>query len=187
MPVKAWKSVVVLIAGCLFCTPVLATPLDGVRTLFLVEPDGARHAVASIRFTRNGDGATYEIAWRDDKFSDHFLSMRPFKCLEGPLKYWCRIPYPYPNRRTVSKADLVDLEYDTMFIWKGAAEYGINMWNGVYYKLRVDGDRLVGSINEIDMDKLSAPPEDGNLRPVREMDLEPGEVESHWLPTVVIE
>ncbi len=61
------------------------------------------------------------------------------------------------------------------------------MWNGVYYKLMAENGRLVGTLNEMDMEKLSAPPDDGNLRPVREADLEPGEPESHWLPRLVIE
>jgi len=187
MLLKHWKPVLVMLATCWLGAGVLAAPLEGTRTLFLVEPGGARHDIASIRFTPGETGSTYEIAWREDRFSEHFLSMRPFKCLEGPQKYWCRIAYPYPNRRTVSTEDLVDLEYDTLFIWKGATEYGINMWNGVYYRLRIEGDTIVGRIHEMDMDRLSAPPEEGNLRPVREMDLEPGEPDSHWLPTLVIE
>ena len=112
--------------------------------------------------------------------------MRPFKCLEGSTKYWCRVPYPYENRRLVTADDLTDLEYDLLFIWKGATEYGINMWNGVYYQLRTDGSVIIGALNEMDMDKLSAPPDDGNLRPIREVDLEPGEPESHWLPKLLI-
>lgn len=172
---------------CLSVAAASASPFKGTRTIYLVEEDGTRHDVASIRFDAKGDEWTYKIKWRDERFGEHFLSMRPFRCLEGTEKYWCRIPYPYENRKTVSDRDLADLEYDIMFIWKGAAEYGINMWNGVYYKLAVDGDRLVGRIHEIDMGKLSAPPEAGNLRPVRETDLEPGEVESHWLPTLVVE
>ena len=176
-----------ILTVCLSGAVASASPFEGARTIYLVEQDGTKHDVASIRFDASGDGWTYRIEWRDDRFGEHFLSMRPFRCLEGTDKYWCRIPYPYENRRTVSGGDLADLEYDTMFIWKGATEYGINMWNGVYYKLAVDGDRLVGRIHELDMGKLSAPPESGNLRPVREVDLEPGEVESHWLPTLVVE
>ena len=104
------------------------------------------------------------------------------------MKYWCRVPYPYEIKRQISSGDLTDLEYDLLFIWKGASEYGINMWNGVYYKLTAaKAVKVTGALNEMDMDKLSAPPEDGNLRPIRAVDLEPGEPESHWLPRIVIE
>ena len=165
----------------------LTNALTGTKTISLMQLDGTKHPVATVKFVSNGKKSTYKIEWNDSKFAEHFLSMRPFRCFEGTTKYWCRVPYPYPISRSVSADNLTDLEYDTLFIWKGSSEYGINMWNGVYYKLKMDGARLVGAINEIDMDKLSAPPEEGNLRPVEEQDLEPGEPESHWLPVLVIE
>ncbi len=172
---------------------VLASPAEaadsftGERHTKLVEHGGKAHIVGRIRFTPEGKTSPYKIEWRDDAFSDHFLSMRPFKCLQGDRKHWCRVPYPYENRRRVGTTDLTDLEYDLLFIWKGSKEYGINMWNGVYYKLKAEKGRLVGMLHEMDMDKLSAPPDDGNLRPIRDAYLEPGEPESHWLPQLAIE
>ncbi|MGI9357350.1 MAG: hypothetical protein ACR2PF_19615 [Rhizobiaceae bacterium] len=174
-------------ATLFFCFAAAAAPLQGDKTIYLVDGAGAKSEVGKVSFAPTDSGAGYTIDWQDERFADHFLSMRPFRCLEGEVKYWCRVPFPYEINRTVSADDLTDLEYDTMFIWKGASEYGINMWNGVYYKLRIEDDRLVGRLHEMDMDKLSAPPEAGNLRPVREQDLEPGEPESHWLPVLVIE
>ena len=162
----------------------------GNKTLFLVEENGDKHALASVKIGAAAkDGLqNYALEWDDAKFEEHFLSMRPFRCFEGQQKYWCRVPYPYEIRRQISAGDLTDLEYDTLFIWKGATEYGINMWNGVYYKLESVGDgALAGRLHEIDMERLAVPPEAGNLRPVREQDLEEGEPSSHWLPTIVIE
>ena len=164
-----------------------ALSLDGEKTISLVDQKGDHHTVASVVFTPEGNGSTYDIEWRDDAFADHFLSMRPFKCLEGTDKHWCRVPYPYEIRRMVSDDDLTDLEYDLLFVWKGATEYGINLWNGVYYKLENQDGRLSGTLFEMDMDKLGVPPETGNLRPIREVDLEEGYPESHWLPRLVIE
>jgi len=74
-----------------------------------------------------------------------------------------------------------------LFIWKKASDYGINMWNGVYYRFELTESGLVGTLNEMDMDILSAPPEAGDLRPVGEYDIEPGDPDSHWLPTLRIE
>lgn len=175
------------LAAVLLATPVVAGPLEGEKTVSLETVGGEAVAIADIVFTPEGDGATYEIAMRESPFADHFLSMRPFKCLEGAAKHWCHVPYPYDIRRRVTAEDLTDLEYDLLFLWKGATEYGINMWNGVYYRLEAEGDRLVGRLHEMDMDQLSAPPEDGNLRPVREQDLEESDPDSHWLPVVVVE
>lgn len=162
-------------------------PFTGTKSIELVQQDGKKVVVGSITFNPKENFSEYKINWDYDKFSNQFLSMRPFKCLQGEAKYWCHVPYPYPIKRRVSSTDLTDLEYDLLFLWKGATEYGINMWNGVYYKLKIDGERIVGSINELDMDKLSAPPPKGNFRPIRKQDLEEGEHSSHWLPRVLIE
>lgn len=152
------------------------------RTVYLEDQAGARLAIADLDTTKGA----YDLTLREAPFSDHFLSMRPFKCLTGPDKHWCYVPYPYENARDIS-GELTDLEYDLLFIWKGAGEYGINMWNGVYYVLSdVDG-RLTGTMHEMDMDILSAPPDPGNLRPIRDKDLELAEPDSHWLPKLVIE
>lgn len=177
-----------LVAASVSCTAgAHAFSLDGEKTVSLVDQQGDLHPVADVVFTPKENGSTYEIEWRDNAFADHFLSMRPFKCLEGADKHWCRVPYPYEIRRMVADDDLTDLEYDLLFVWKGATEYGINLWNGVYYRLESQNGRLTGTLHEMDMDKLGVPPDAGNLRPIREVDLEEGYPESHWLPRLVIE
>lgn len=164
-----------------------AAELSGHKSIYLVAGENERIEVATVTFSGAGDNARYAISWHDDKFDDYFLSMRPFKCLAGTEKLWCRVPYPYANGRAVSAGDLTDLEYDLLFLWKGAGEYGIDMWNGVYYRLAVEGQRIIGGLHEVDMDILSAPPDDGNLRPITPADLEEGDPDSHWLPKIVIE
>lgn len=167
--------------------PVFAGPLDGYKQIKLLEPDGTAHIVGHVEFAEAGPKSRYDLVWDDTQFGDHFLSMRPFKCLEGTQKYWCQVPYPYAIERKVSADDLTDLEYDTMFLWKGATEYGINMWNGVYYKLSIDGDRLVGQLHEVNMEPLGVPPEEGEMRPIRASDLHESDPDSHWLPAIIIE
>lgn len=154
----------------------------GERSIYLEDAAGNRIEVARLAEQDGG----YRLRMHHAPFTDHFLSMRPFKCLEGPDKHWCHVPYPYENKRDIS-SELTDLEYDLLFLWKGSGEYGINMWNGVYYVLERDGDRLIGRLHEIDMVILSAPPDAGDLRPVGPADLEPGDLDSHWLPRLIIE
>jgi hypothetical protein len=172
------KALVWLFSGCL-CTAAVADT----RLVFLEDADGARIEIASVEFKPN---APYEIEMSATSFGDHFLSMRPFRCLEGPSKHWCHVPYPYEINRDISE-ELTDLEYDFLFVWKDATEYGINMWNGVYYKLETDGVRLIGTLHEMDMDVLSAPPDAGILRPLSAKHLHESDPESHWLPRLVIE
>lgn len=172
-----------------FCILTLVAGLMGsgvmadTRVVYAEDGAGDRIAIATIDLT---DSGTYTIAMNDHAFTDHFLSMRPFKCLEGPSKHWCHVPYPYDIKRDIS-SDLTDLEYDLLFVWKDANEYGINMWNGVYYRLSEENGVLTGELLEMDMDLLSAPPPAGELRPLRVQDLHESDPDSHWLPRVVIE
>lgn len=156
---------------------------DGARSVYLEDQVGNRVDIAEISVS-NG---VYEIEMKGEKFSDHFLSMRPFKCIDGAEKTWCHVPYPYAIARDISD-ELTDLGYDLLFLWKDKGEYGTDLWNGVYYQLELSDDgRIRGHLHEMDMNILSAPPDAGNMRPIRDIDLEPGEADSHWLPVVVIE
>ena len=153
------------------------------RGVFLEDAKGQRIQIATAEFQSDD---TYTVVMNDAPFEDHFLSMRPFKCLEGPTKNWCYVPYPYEISRNISN-DLIDLEYDFLFVWKDSNDYGINMWNGVYYKLNEENGRLVGSLHEMDMDTSSSPPDAGELRPLKAKHIHESDPDSHWLPRLVIE
>ena len=159
---------------------------QGTKSIFLTDASGTSTEIGQITFTPSGNTATYQITWNEGAFADHFLSMRPFKCLEGAEKHWCHVPYPYDIQRRISANELTDLEYDLLFLWKGATDYGINMWNGVYYRLSYADDGIAGTLHEMDMDTLSAPPAPGNLRPIAEKDLHEADPDSHWLPVLNI-
>lgn len=177
----------ILIAVLGFETSASAAPLDGQKQIYALDSSNHKILIGQVNFVETEGAVSYTIDLSSGPFTEHFLSMRPFRCLEGPDKHWCHVPYPYTLRRQVSQNDLTDLEYDLLFIHKGATEYGIDMWNGVYYQLRIDGDHLVGTLHEMDMGLLSAPPEDGNLRPVSEQDIHASDPDSHWLPQLIIE
>ena len=183
------KRFAIFVTGFFFLATVsaMAGPLTGTKEISLRDADGGQTVIGHVHFSQDGDHAAYEIQFLEEAFTDHFLSMRPFKCLEGSDKHWCHVPYPYPILRRVSADDLTDLEYDFLFIWKGATEYGINTWNGVYYLLKVDEDRLIGRLHEMDMSILSAPPDAGDMRPIQAPDLHEGDPDSHWLSELVIE
>jgi len=167
-------------AAALCCVAGAATASE--RGVYLLDNAGEETRVATVTFSDNA----YRVDWDDGRFGDYFLSMRPFKCLEGPEKLWCRVPYPYTINRRIADGDLTDLEYDLMFVWKKSGEYGINMWNGIYYQLEDTGAQLEGTLHEIDMNMLAAPPEDGDLRPIGPRDTTEADASSHWLPRMVI-
>jgi hypothetical protein len=182
-----WKMAGIVAGLGFSVSPALANPFSGERDVMLHSGEGSPIKVAQIAFQPSGDAAQYKITWDDSVFSDHFLSMRPFKCLEGAEKLWCRVPYPYAIARVASDEDLTDLEYDLMFVWKNEGEYGIDLWNGVYYDIAPSGDILVGTMHDFDMNVIASPPEDGNLRPIESGDLEEADADSHWLPKLTIE
>ncbi|MEP1535799.1 MAG: hypothetical protein ABJQ34_20645 [Paracoccaceae bacterium] len=166
----------------LVCMACASAAMSETRSVFVEDINGAQIEIAQLNLDEDGG---YQVEMAEEPFTDHFLSMRPFKCLEGPAKNWCHVPYPYEIKRNVTD-DLTDVEYDFLFVWKGSADYGINMWNGVYYKLTEESGQWTGELHEMDMDTLSAPPPAGELRPLAAKDLHPSDPESHWLPRLVI-
>ncbi|MGB0747852.1 MAG: hypothetical protein ACPGO3_03820 [Magnetospiraceae bacterium] len=170
----------------LFALPAQAE-IAGRKTVYLHPVSGDPLAIGTVTLVRDGAGWTFDVALAPEKFEDHFLSMRPFKCLEGDTRYLCHLPYPYAKGQRITANDLTDLEYEFLFIWKAPTDYGIDMWNGVYYRLALAQDRLIGRVHEVNMDLLASPPEDRTTRPITEGDLEPGEPASHWLPMLTIE
>ncbi|MBM7066403.1 hypothetical protein [Actibacterium sp. 188UL27-1] len=153
------------------------------RGVWLEAEDGGRIRIATLHDT----GQTYRVEMARAPFVDHFLSMRPFKRLEGPQTHWCHVPYPYDQVCISPEVDPTDLKYEFLFLWKGATEYGINMWNGVYYKLEKADQGWVGMLHEMNMDLLSAPPPVGMTHPFDTANLEPGDPARFWLPRLVIE
>ena len=144
--------------------------------------------VASIDFTENSGAWEYKMTMASDLFSDHFLSMRPFKCFEGPTYMLCYLPYPYPKTQQIKSGMLTDLEYDLLFIHRQSGEYGINPWNGVYYQLRLNeaAGEINGELREVNLDILAAPPAAGVSYPIRPVDLVDVEPDGHAYPTLLI-
>ncbi len=166
-------------------TPSLAT-LDGEKGVYLIDKQGSQQRVATISLTAKGKGYLYTLNLDTEYFEDQFLSMRPFKCLMGGAQVVCYVDYPYSNERYIEAGDLTSLEYDLLFLHKSPTEYGINLWNGIYYKLQFDGEGIIGQLHELDMNLLSAPPEEGVTRPVTADDIFEGDVDNQRFPELLI-
>lgn len=169
----------------LTATPALAELPTGEKTITLTSA-AEKIAIGKVTFTGDGPSRKISVRMNHALFKDHFLSMRPFKCLEGP-KFYCHLPYPYAWKSEITETDLADLEYALLFVQKQPNEYGINLFNGVYYKLTLEGGRMTGALHEVDMDTLASPPEASNLRPITDDLLTPAAVQGQWLPNIVIE
>ena len=174
---------------CLSANSVLhAGEIKSTKTVTLQSPGGESIDIATINMTRESSGGfSYQLEIDDSKFGDYFLSMRPFKCFQGPIQMLCYLPYPYQKGQKITANDLKDLEYDLLFIHRKSTDYGIDPWNGVYYKLTLDQDNnLSGVMKEVDLDILASPPEGGVTRPITETDINEVDPDSHSYPFVII-
>jgi hypothetical protein len=163
----------------------LAAPLEGDRTVWLSAPDGERTRIASVHFEPlEGGSARFELRLDGAGFSDYFLAMRPVRCLTGPREQLCH--FPYGTRTEVSLTDLSALEYQLLFMHKKAATVSLDPRDGIYWILHVDGDRLVGVLQDADLDPIVAPQGDAD-HPLTKEHLQPADEASHWLPRLTIE
>ncbi len=137
-----------------------ASTLEGNKKVYLVNTDGELTHIADITFKQNTDNIGYSISIVDKPFDNQFLSMRPFQCIMGKKQVMCHVPYPYEKKGYVVTGDLTDLSYDLLFLHKNPSEYGINMWNGIYYQLTQTGSDINGVVTEVDMNILATPPDD---------------------------
>ena len=161
--------------------------LAGDYRLSLENETGERQHLAQVEIRQAEQGGfSYWIDWLEAPFENHFLSMRPFKCLPHPQRMICRLPYPYEIKRRITESDLTDLEYDLLFLHKVPGEYGIKSWNGLYYVLKMAGRDLVGELHETDLNVLQAPPEDGDLWPIDPLEIHPAS-DTLWPRRILLE
>lgn len=179
--IGAFTSIIILLANPVYSAANTAET----KTITLIGKDGSRLDIGSLSLMKTEAGEKISVTFKEDKFSEHFLSMRPFKCIDGPQTL-CHLPYPYKSKELITADNLMDLEYKLLFIHKGQGEYGINFWNGVYYKLKRNEDgSFEGVVWETDMDELASPPEEYS-RPIGGDDLVEGAAGKHRFPRIEI-
>ncbi len=129
--------------------------------IILVGQSGQEIDIGEVFFSNTGDTTTgVHVEMNYEKFDDQFLSMRPFRCLTDQSEWFCYLPYPYEIKKTITSDKLTDLEYQLLFIWKSPKKFGIDAWNGVYYKLALNDDGTIGgSLLQGDLNVLANPPE----------------------------
>ncbi|WP_166263187.1 hypothetical protein [Marinobacter caseinilyticus] len=159
----------------------------GHRAIYLLDAGQKEHRIGTVSFSQPTDSGAvaYTLNVETEHFSDHFLSMKEMKCLEGK-ELMCRIPYPYDNPRTVTASDLRWLEHDLLFMFKKPTEFGANFWNGIYYRMTVTDDAILGEAHAVDLNNLAAPPDDLTVPPFGEYDVTGINLKSRWLPTLII-
>lgn len=152
-------------AALLQAPPVLAWQLAGTHAIRLHPRAGDPVVIGTVDIRPAGERHAFTLHLDHARFTDHFLSMREFKCLEGRGEIQCHVPYPYRHPGTVTENELSWLEHSLLFLFKSPGEFGARLWNGIYYKLQVTPDGLVGLPQAVDLNQIGAPPDDLDTPP----------------------
>ena len=169
---------------------VNAVDLPQAAEIFLIDRQQQQVKIGDVTFADadNAESTTGIAVTMDySAFNDHFLSMRPFKCIEGESEWFCHLPYPYDTRALISETDLTDLEYQLLFIRKTPTEFGIDAWNGLYYQLTLNEDgSMTGDLLEGDLNVLASPPEEPYARPIDLNEFIEAEASRRLFPGLII-
>ena len=180
-----------LLVAMAWLLPLLASAaaLEGRRQIVLSNAAGERHVIGHVDFADAGHGKQSFAIEMNESMEDYFLAMRPFRCLTGAQQRLCW--FPVKNEASlISDDDLLPLEYALMFMRSKPTDLHMNPFNGLYYKLRRDGGRLVGQLFEVDMAPFIAPdilPVEQRKRPLKAKDFFEADLGSNWLPVLSIE
>lgn len=166
-----------------------AFDFSGTRTVSAVTGDGVKTPIASIRFSpaQQPGVSTFKVDLQVEKFTDHFLSMREFKCLPGAKEISCYVPYPYKTPATASADNLAWLEHSLLFLYKTPAEFGAKLWNGVYFEFKEVGNVLVGTPMAVDLNEIASPPDDLSVPPYGKGQRHEIPEGARWIRQLVIE
>lgn len=182
--IRLTTLIALLFAG----TITLAADFPEQAGIYLLDANQAEFKIGEITFEDTGK-QSFAVAVDIDNsvFTEHFLSMRPFRCIEGSTEWFCYLEYPYDLRSIITADDLSDLEYQLLFIRKTPSEFGIDAWNGLYYKLEQQDDgTLTGTLLEGDLNSLQSPPAEKFAKPVDLMEFIEGSKTKRLYPTLRI-
>lgn len=176
-----------LLAACVWTAPLAHSwELSGTHRVSAVTRDDHVLPLGSVDFTPQADGSiTVQLHMETERFTDHFLSMKEFKCLEGP-EVMCHVPYPYRNPGRITPSNFAWLEHQLLFLFKQPRDFGAKLWNGLYFRFERDAEGLVGLPQAIDLNLISAPPDDLSTPPYgvgQRDDVAPG---ARWISRLII-
>ena len=162
-----------------------AWELSGVKQIALHTRDGQDIQIGTVTFTPDGNRTRFTLDVDRSRFKDFFLSMREFKCLEGP-EVQCLVPYPYPHPETVTATDFSWLEHSLIFMFKTPSELGAKLANGVVYQMTATPEGLVGTPYSVDLNQIASPPDDPSAPPFGPAERQALDDGSRWVTQLSI-
>lgn len=165
-----------------------AFELNGQKALLAVTKDGQRTRIGSVLFAPAPAGRTaFRVQMDHAVMRDYFLSMREFKCLPAAAEVSCFVPYPYRQPGTIGPNDLAWLEHSLLFLYKQPTDFGAKLWNGVIFQLALTPTGIVGKPQAVDLNAISAPPEQLDTPPYGPQDRTDFAPGARWVQELRIE
>ncbi len=163
--------------------------LVGEKALIAQTRDGASTRIGSVLFepAAQAGRTTFRVKMDPTALRDYFLSMREFKCLPAEAEVTCYVPYPYAQPGTIAPGDLGWLEHSLLFLYKQPRDFGAKLWNGMIFKLTPTGKGFVGQPQAVDLNRISAPPQDLNALPYGPFDRDDFAPSARWVIELRIE
>lgn len=166
-----------------------AFDFEGDKRLLAVFRDGSTQPLGTVSFSPapQAPEVAFKVKLDTAVLQDFFLSMREFKCLPAVAEVTCVVPYPYPQPGRVTPTDLSWLEHSLLFFFKQPTDFGAKLWNGVIFKFALTPDALVGSPQAVDLNLISAPPDEPGHPPFGQMERTSYATGARWLSALRIE
>ncbi len=180
-----------LLLLCSLCSYAHAWELAGTKSLSMqVQSAQGLESIklGTVSFEPLADGRfKFTLAMDREKYTDHFLSMKEFKCVAGPRELMCHVPYPYKQPSSVTATDFAWLEHALLFMFKLPNEFGAKLWNGLYFQFALTDKGLVGKPQSVDLNAISAPPDKPDIPPYRPPLRDDVPKGSRWVTGLTIE
>lgn len=179
------RRALIIVLASLFVLPADAFELAGRKQIALETKDGKTVEIGTVTFAPKDGKTGFTLDIDTGKFKTFFLSMRDFKCLEGP-ELECFVPYPYKTPATVTKDDLAWLAHSLLFFYKSLTSYGAPLGNGLYYDLKTTDRGIEGLPEAIDLNAIASPPEDPTAPPYDAASRDKIEDGARWISKLTI-
>jgi hypothetical protein len=187
----AFAAATLCACGMAWLPAATAFELSGEKALIARFGDGGQLMLGRVHFSPAGPDAPqatrFRVALNPAVMTDHFLSMREFKCLPGGTEITCVVPYPYPHPGTVAAGQWAWLEHNLLFLFKRPTDFGAKLWNGVIFKFTETPTALVGRPQAIDLNAISAPPDRLDEAPYTDMDRTDFSTGARWVTELRLE
>ena len=178
-----------VMGAALLPTAANAFDFSGDKRLVAVFRDGGTQVFGQVSFSPGPQvpEVAFKVKLNTAVLPDFFLSMREFKCLPAAAEITCVVPYPYAQPGVVTPTDLTWLEHNLLFLFKQPSDFGAKLWNGVIFRFTPTPNALVGTPEAVDLNLISAPPDDATRPPFGPMERSSYPPGARWLSGLRIE